>query len=399
MKRLTCIFLCLCLALAAGGCAGEPEIPETTAAVPTTDVVIPPPEDPYVPTSVQQPMHAIVLPTVTETKLAEDGTVLFTKTYQKFQLILNDTDIDDVISADLQSRLSAALYDAAAIEASARTDYDPQAAWSPYLMEVSYTPTRIDQSVLSLFGNHLSYSGSVHPTLVTESVNYDLSTGRTLTLGDILTEEASGMTVCDLIIQALAPRAEQDLYGDHQEVLQDRFSQNYASLANWYFSRTGLCFHFSPYDIAPYSSGTIVAEIPYESLIGVIQEQYLPASEVIPTGSMYAETYLEDDTERFSFIANVDLDPDGIKILLHPDAAITDVRIETGSWSADGTLYVPASTVFTADSICLGNAIVLTAGLSAEDPVLRLVYRSGDLEVSAIITYDAAGDTILLAHG
>lgn len=395
MKRLICIILCLCLATAAGGCAQEPVVPETTAFTPTEEVTVPPPVDPYIP----EPIHGIALPTLSETTQAEDGTLLFTKTYQKFQLILNDRDINDIISADLQSRLSVAMYDATDIETTARTAYDPQKAWNPYLMEVSYTPTRIDRAVLSLFGNHLTYRGSVHPSLVTESINYDLSTGSSLTLGDILADGTNGAAVCELIIQALAPRAEKDLYGDHQEVLRDRFHQNYKGLTDWYFSRTGLCFHFSPYDIAPYSSGTIVAEIPYEKLAGVIQDKYLPSSRVVPTGSMYAETYMEDDGERFMFIANVELDPKGTKILLHPDAPITDVRIESGNWSSDGTLYVPSSTIFAADYIDLGNAIVLTAGFSETDPVLRLVYRSGDLEVSAIIDYDAAGDSIQLTHG
>ena len=399
MKRLICIILCICLAMAAGGCAQEPTVPETTAGVPTSNVVTDPPTEPSIPAFVRPPMQAIILPTVTETVSAEDGTPLFTKTYQKFQMILTDTDVDDIITADLQSRLSMALYDAADIEAAALSTYNPEVAWNPYIMEVSYTPTRIDSAVLSLFGNHLTYRGSVHPTLVTESITYDLNTGSSLTLGDILAEGVTGQTVADLVIQALAPRAEKDLYGDHQDVLRERFSNNYSNLTDWYFSRTGLCFHFSPYDIAPYSSGTIVAEIPYESLSGVVQDRYLPANRVIPTGSMYASNYIEDDSERFIYIANVELESNGMKILLHPDATVTDVRIESGSWSADGSLYIPASTVFAADSIELGNAIVVTAGLSESDPVLRLVYRSGDLVVSAIITYDAAGDYVLLVHG
>lgn len=399
MKRPFSIILCLCLALAAGGCAQDPEVPETTGNLPTTNVIITPPTEPAPPEIIQQPMHAIAMPTVTESTLAEDGTLLFTKTYQKFQLLMSNTEVSDIISTDLQSRLGTALYDAADIEATARISYDPQAPWSPYLMEVTYTPTRIDQAVLSLFGNHLSYRGSIHPSLITESITYDLATGNALTLGDILADEVDGTDICGLIVEALAPRAEQDLYGDHQEVLQDRFSHNYEGLVDWYFSRTGLCFHFSPYDIAPYSSGTIIAEIPYEKLTGIILEKYLPATQEVPTGSIYAETFLEDDAERFPFIANVELDPNGTKILLHPDATVTDIRIECGSWSSDGTLYIPSSTVFAADSIGLGNAIVVTAGLSETDPVLRLVYRSGNLEVSAIITYDAAGDSILLTHG
>lgn len=398
MKRLFCLLLCLAMALC--GCAGDPEPTSPAPTAPTAaEPAVSEPTEPSKPVFVRPPMNAVSMPTVSESILADDGALLFTKTHQEFQVFVTDTDIDDIITADLQSRLSMALFDADEIENAARAAYDPEAAWNPYILEVSYTPTRIDQAVLSLFGNHLTYRGSVHPSLITESVTYDLSTGSTLTLGDILAEDATGSDICQLIIQALAPRAETDLYGDHQEVLQDRFSQNYADRTDWYFSRNGLCFHFSPYDIAPYSSGTIVAEIPYAELSGVIREKYLPVQATPPTGSMYAEHYLEDDSERFISIANLALAAGGTKVLLHPDDTVREVRIEAGNWSADGSMYIPSSTVFAADAIELGNAIVITAGFSDTDPVLRLVYRSGDLEVSAILTYDAVGDCFLLVHG
>ena len=160
-----------------------------------------------------------------------------------------------------------------------------------------------------------------------------------------------------------------------------------------------MCFHFEPYEIAPYSSGTITATIPYEDLNSILREQYLPEELPEATGSMYAEAFLEDDVERFTFLAEVELDTDGTEILLHPDATVTDVRIETGVWYADGSRYIPVSTVFAADSIGLGNGIVITADLSEGAPVLRLVYSSGGQEVSAFIVYDEAGDAIQLVHG
>ena len=399
MKRLICIFLCTCLALAAGGCAQDPVVQDPTEATGSTVVTAPPTTDPPQPEIIVPPIAAIAMPTVSETVPADDGMVLFTKTYQHFNMTLTDSKISALITADLQARLNVALSDAAEIEDAARLSYSPDTAWSPYVMEVSYTPTRIDRAVLSLFGNHLTYRGNIHPVLVTESVTYDLTTGRSLTLGDILAEDITGSAICEQIVEALAPRAQTDLYDDHQQVLHERFARNYEGLTDWYFSHTGLCFHFSPYDIAPYSSGTIIAEIPYEKLSGIIRQQFLPAEASTPTGSMYAEEWKETDSERFLMVVDVDMKSDGTTVLLHPDAAVADVRIESGSWSADGTMYIPASTVFAADSIEFGNAIAVTAGFSKDDPVLRLVYRSGDLKVSAIITYDTATDSIVLVQG
>lgn len=400
MKRILAVLLCVCLALSAVGCASDPvDITTEPTSATAPSMVIEPTTEPYISPDIIEPMHAIVMPTVTENTLADDGTVIFTRSYQQIKLILNGAESETIIASDLQARMNGVLSGAADIETYAKEDYQlaPE-YWSPYFIDVTYTPTRIDRSVISLFANHSSYSGGPHPSLITESVTYDLTTGAVLTLGDILVDGYTGTDLCALIIEALAPMSD-DLHYDYETSLQDRFSGDYSNVASWYFSGTGLCFHFSPYDIAPYSSGTIIATIPYEDLNGVLNDQYLPAEPLEATGSMYAELYLPDDSERFSFTADVEIEKDGTQLVLYPDATVTNVRIESGTWYSDGSQYVPVSTVFAADSIGLGNAIVITADLSETAPVLRLVYQSGDQEVSAFIVYDAEGDSILLAHG
>ena len=357
------------------------------------------PTEPYHSDQLQQPMHAILMPTVTDQFKADDGTVIFQRSYQRIQLILNGTDADETIAADLKRRMDSVLADTSDLEADARDHYTQEPEyWTAHFVDISYTPTRIDQSILSLFGNYSSYTGGTHPSLTTESVTYDLSTGNALKLRDILVENYSNSDLCALVAAALAPVSD-ELYYDYETCLQDIFSVNFSSIHNWYFSNSGLAFHFAPYEIAPYSSGTIIATIPYEDLGGILREQYLPSSEPAATGSMYAEMYLDDDSERFTFLAELELDPNGTRVLLHPDAAVTDLRIESGTWSYDGSRYIPVSTVFAADSLGLSNGIILTADLTDEENVLRLVYSSGGQEVSAIIQYDEAGDAILLAHG
>lgn len=398
MKKFFAALTCVCLALTVAGCSAAPNDTKPDAAIPSGDVIITFPSEPFHSEQLQQPMHAIVMPTVSQNTLADDGTVLFTRSYQRIQLILNGSEVETVIASDLEKRMNSILSGSADIEDFAREDYTDPEFWAPYFTDISYTPTRIDQSVMSLFCNYSSFSGGIHPSLVTESVTYDLSTGNTLKLGDILMDGYSGADLSALISAILAPVSD-ELYYDYETYLQDIFSVNLNSIANWYFSRTGLCFHFEPYEIAPYSSGTITATIPYADLNGILREQYLPQALPEATGSMYAEAFLAEDAERFTFLAEVTLDEEGTEILLHPDATVTDVRIETGTWYADGSRYIPISTVFAADSVGLGNGILITADLSQDAPVLRLVYCSGGQEVSAFIIYDEAGDAILLAHG
>ena len=127
-------------------------------------------------------------------------------------------------------------------------------------------------------------------------------------------------------------------------------------------------------------------------------KHYFPEELPAATGSIYAETYIEDDSERFEFIADVALCEDGSEILLYPDATVTDLRIESGTLS-DYSEYTSGSTVFAASTLSVGEAIHLSADLESKDRFFRLVYRSNSKEYSAFITYDELGDSILLTNG
>lgn len=397
MKKLFAFIAAGCLALGLSGCGAvlpeQPPISVPSTAGSTRDM--PTVTDPV---ETAASMHAIVLPPLKETVTAEDGTALFSLSFQQTQVILHDQALEEKIIGNLQTRMGPVLSDAAQIEAQAQLDYPENEYWSGYFIDISYTPTRLDQAVLSLFGNSFSYSGGPHPSLMTDSVNYDLETGDMMFLDDILAPECSSDTLYQLILKSLANQAD-DLYYDYADALGDRFTGELHSIQDWYFSRNGLCFHFAPYDIAPYSSGTIIAELPYSSLAGVLKEKYFPTEPPRATGSMYAETFLEDDSERFNFIAQVPLCEDGQEVLLYPDAAVTDLRIESGSRYSDSNQYVAGATVFAASTVNVGDAIHLTADLNNQDTVLRLVYHADNQEYSAFITYDELGDSILLTNG
>lgn len=391
MRKYCAVLLCIAFLFSMAGCHSEPEETADTSATTAPTVITEPSTEPTEPEIDPLPMHAIAMPTVSKSTTSDDGTVLFTLSYQEIELFLNGSDAEDAIIADLQSRMITIFDDAPQVEGYAREDFLEADTWNPYFVDVTYTPTRIDQSVISLFGNHSSYSGGTHPSLVTESVSYDLTTGKALTLSDILEKDCTGQTLCDLISEVLSPTADQ-LYRDYEDVLEDFFSANLDSISTWYFSRSGLCFHFSPYVIAPYASGTIVAEIPYEKLDDVLKDTYLPGQQISASGNISAVTCPEDVEEQFSSLVHVELAEGGTRILLHPDAAVTDVRIEIGTRYSDGSDFIPVATVFAADCVDFGNGIVLTADLSDQEPVVRLTYRSGDQEVSAFI------DTIQLTQ-
>ena len=153
MKKRIALLLCACLALSAAGCSAAPAETDPQGETTAPNVIITSPTQPYQDevTEISQPMHALVMPTVSETTLSDDGAVLFSRSYQKIQLILNGADSADTIAADLQNRIGTTLANASQIESYAKDDYTGPEGWNPYFIDLTYTPTRIDRMAMCAF--------------------------------------------------------------------------------------------------------------------------------------------------------------------------------------------------------------------------------------------------------
>lgn len=396
MKKLLAGFLSVCLALTMAGCSA-PGVPDavTTNTGTSKEASARDPSELTQNGASSKSMHAIALPTVKEEVCSDDGTLLFTLSFQKASIDLDNEEIEELITSDLQTRTGDILTEADQICSDAFADQPEYPNWSGYFLDVSYTPTRLDQSVLSLFRNQVSYNGGAHPFVYAESVTYDLQTGSPLLLPDIFDENFNKDVLCALVLKALEPKAEELSY-NYQDTVTQLFTEDGEIKEDWYFSRNGLCFHFSPYEIAPYSSGTIIAEIPYEDLTGMMYDQYFPTQVESSTGSMYAETYTEDNAQRFQRIADVELDESAPPILLYSDATVTDLRIESGTQLDGNAKFIATSVVFAADTVGIGDAIRIFTDLSQSDNLLRLVYRSNGREVSSLISLDLTTGNVLL---
>ena len=388
MKKLLSALLCFCILLTAAACARKPqEPPETTApqSFPTAPAETTAPTVPATePIVYQSPLTALTLKPTVDRTFHEDGTELSSFSYQVVYLVTQDAGITEAVSLDLMNRIDAVRSTSEAVRSSAEASYDHSEQWYPFFTQIYYTPTRIDAGVLSLLGEEGSYSGGIHPNYLFSSVSYDLLTGKVLSLADVLTDGYSPEQLCQLVLDALQPEAE-TLYTNYADVVLDRFAEGASVSDGWYFSENGLCFFFSPYEIAPYAAGPVVAEILYEKLVGVIKEAYFPAELLGCSGTAEAVPFTQADITGFSQFAEAILDRDAPQALLYTDGAISNVRLQTGALSPDGT-FQPELTVLAVSTLGPGQAVTLQADL--ESTPLYLTYTSAGETLTRLLTME-----------
>ena len=235
MKRITAAALCLCLLLA--GCVqAAPQITEPEILI---DLQLHPKE------------HAVN---------DGSGTPIFTLTCPEPTLTHPDAAVRDAILLDLNTRIDQWTAEAETLENAA---INADSGQLPWYLSLEGSVTRADRDVVSLLFTLAKYTGGNHPSIQTISVNYDSKTGKALQLSDILKDGCDESELAVEVNRVLAVYAE-DLFDDYESIVGQQFVGG--NVENWYLTDSALCFHFAPYAIGPYATGTITAELPYSSI-------------------------------------------------------------------------------------------------------------------------------------
>lgn len=342
-----------------------------------------------------EPMVSISLPVLQETDIAADGNLIFTRTFQDVVLSIPDADITRAVTLDLLRRMDTNSSVLSAIQAGALADYAGQENWMPYYYQILYSPERIDQTVLSLFGIEDTYSAAVSGKDGI-SVNYDLRTGTVLKLRDILTEESSAADrLLTALLEALAEKeGEYMLFDDYADTVTDLFRSDSEQESGWYFSSGGLCFFFSPYDIAPNSAGVVTATVPYSALPGILRDIYFPGEQVPYAGELTGVPFSRADLDGFSHFSELITDPDAPRYVLSTNGVLYDLQIDLGSWVAESR-FEAETVIYSANLLSPDDAFVLRSHIPVTESPLRLRCRTGESEYCFYLNLDPATDTIV----
>lgn len=405
MKRFIPIFIMLSLVAMLSGCGKDipdPVVPsasdpaDTTTAPAETEEILQPPTE-YAPVT----LYAVSVPSVTEEAFSQDGNLIFSYSYQNITMVHPNEKVADKIIVDFLNRQDDFNEISAQMEKQAAAQYSADPNWLAFKHDVHYDPARIDQSVLSFYGTAMRYSGGIHPEYTSISASYDMMTGDTLTLASILTGSEKAKDVSDLTVEVLKEKAEDlGLYVGFESIVEDLITSDPIHYEAWYFTDTGLCFYFSPYEIAPYSSGVIKAEIPYSKLTGLLYDGYFPAEQEDSQGNILAKKLdrgLEEGSLPYQNMTEVIVSEEGELVILSTDGLVRNVSLEYGTLeNEDAFVWGHRYCAFRANAIGTDNAIILQAHLPENAPDLRLTFTSGQEQYCYYICQNMKDGSVVL---
>lgn len=395
MKKTISLFLCAMALISLMGCS-EKDVTVSTAiqtTVPDITATESPATEPITQPD-QRPMVALSLP-VNILRNAIGNVKLFEHIYQEMDVVLPEPDIAERIIIDFLNRTDTA-ETAEKISGWANEDYDENYPdWIRYLCQATYEPMRIDEAVLSLYGTHVEFGGINLSQNFNDAVTYDMTTGNVIPLTTVLTN-ISRDELCELLTEQLAQQKDTlSLFDDFADTIRDRFSGSLADEKDWYFTETGLCFFFTPYEIAPYASGTVTAQIPYHALAGRMNDAYFPPEQDQTLGNIALIDFSAENANRFNQFAELTLPYGNRNMLLYTDLSVTDVRIEYLESAQDSASLDSSYTIFAAPHLTPGDAVKIE--FSNEDlKNLRLRYTSSGKIHYAYFTLQNDNHTVTL---
>lgn len=379
MKK-TVLFL-ITTALLLSGCikAPTPEIttPPATESTPEPTVqATEAPETSPVYSDYEAPMLSLTATPIDRSFTDNAGNTVMTFYGQSLELLSLDPQVSEAVTLSL---LNLTDYNTSAAPRFLREIKEAFAsgeATEPCSFRLLTNCTRLDMSVCSLVFKQITSGINARSNITIHSVSYDLISGKTLKLKDILIPDYSAAALVQSIVDSLAEQAQNgQLYSDYAYVIDGLFHSN-TEVTNWYLDSQGLCFYFSPYEIAPYNMGVIVASISYAQLEGLLREEYYPEESIGLMGKVFCRKGSE--WEGYSQYSELILNSDAEDWTIFTEGAVEDFRIETGSFQ--GGNFQPQATVFACATLCSSDALLIQA-------------NADDLE-NLLVTYTDGGETL-----
>ena len=232
---------------------------------------------------------------------------------------------------------------------------------------------RADSVVFSVLDDSADYLGGAHGMYGWVGVNFDVETGKRLTISDVCTN-ADGL-VTTILEQLRAEYDERGFYENLDEKIMELVAED---TINFVIEPRGVTFIFNPYAIAPYASGMMVTTILFSEQPSLFKAKYRQAPKAFAqTLDFYHPIALELNGRRATIYVNDNQETctvmlDGREVT----AAISNPKMPTYVHTADGHNYLYV------------DGFARQDGFSAVDGECLTVFKlDGELEVYDRLPY------------
>lgn len=333
MKRFLALLLCLCMALSLTACGSSDQAPAADTSASASASAADTSTDPGAASSASGSLSAeaaapavvtgdpaIALEKAEDAVMGDDGTVLVNYEYQRAIITLPNAEAMQKVQADLDRELQIfldynsgetadfardALSYSQEATASASTSADAELyAFQPYYGQYTITPSRVDEKVVSLVVDNVSYTGGAHGSDNRYCLNYDARTGERLTFAMlspgfraraeklVLSKAAKSAEMLDEGYESQIPFVVSDGTESADEVNRRVYPDLYADTsiepeagtlnAEFYLNKKGVMFIAGEYVMKAYAAGIMEFGIPYSKFNGYFNEEYLPEGYEMP---------------------------------------------------------------------------------------------------------------------
>jgi hypothetical protein len=192
---------------------------------------------------------------------------------------------------------------------------------------------RASGRVLSIQYTESGYSGGAHGWYGAEAFNFDVETGELLTLEQLSADPQALRSALEQELRALIDENEDEYYSARvmedylfektlDEALRDLLRQG-----SWYFDTQGMVVFSDVEELGPYAAGIVEFRIPYEKLVGLVDEQWLPPQDRQGNGSLNVVPLSELEGGQTEIIDKLVVTENGEELCIVAQGRIYDVSV------------------------------------------------------------------------
>lgn len=150
------------------------------------------------------------------------------------------------------------------------TDSDFTGEWYNYSKSIKSNILFNESILLTYQIDTYEYTGGAHGMYTSNFINFDLKTGKRLTLADLFKTDYKKELTRILIAQLL--KNNKVVTESELEDLGYFITEPLTPTENFYISKEGLNFFYNVYEIAPYAMGTTIIKLPFSAIEPLMKE-------------------------------------------------------------------------------------------------------------------------------